>query len=300
MRVLATTDGSKEATAALRAASRLLTKADRQFDVLYVAPLARVPKSSAIAQHAFQHRAAAEARRILDGAKQALAEEGVDALTLSETGSPAGVIMTEADDYDVTVIGAKGRDAKERDMRTNIGLGPVASRVVEHANGCVLVGREPPQDRQARILVPVDGSAGSKHALDALNEFFDLESAEITLLHVLETLWLPESREEESLGDGDIDFAQGAQVLAEMRREAEQLLADAQARMAEHHPGVTTNIREGVPANEILSEADQGDYDLVVLGANEANDMKHSVLGSVSSKVAWNAPCSVLVVRVPE
>jgi len=231
----------------------------------------------------------------LDGAKQALAEEGVDALTLSETGSPAGVIMTEADDYDVTVIGAKGRD-----MRTNIGLGPVASRVVEHANGCVLVGREPPQDRQARILVPVDGSAGSKHALDALNEFFDLESAEITLLHVLETLWLPESREEESLGDGDIDFAQGTQVLAEMRREAEQLLADAQARMAEHHPGVSTNIREGVPANEILSEADQGDYDLVVVGANEANDMKHSVLGSVSSKVAWNAPCSVLVVRVPE
>lgn len=295
MRVLATTDGSKEATAALRAASRLLTKADRHFDVLYVAPEVRLPKSSGIAQRAFQHRAAAEARRILESAKQALVEEGVDALTLSETGSPAGVIMTEADDYDVTVIGAKGRD-----LRTNVGLGPVASRVVEHANGCVLVGREPPQDRQARILVPVDGSAGSKHALDALNEFFDLESADITLLHVLETLWLPESREEESLGDGDIDFAQGAQVVAELRREAENLLADAHARVAERHPGVTTNIREGVPANEILSEADQGDYDLVVVGANEANDMKHSVLGSVSSKVAWNAPCSVLVVRVPE
>ena len=295
MRVLATTDGSTEATAALRAASRLLSKADRQVDVLYVAPEARVPKSSTIARRAFQHRSAAEARRILESAKQALAEEGVDALTLSETGSPAGVIMTEADDYDVTVIGAKGRD-----LRTNAGLGPVASRIVEHANGCVLVGREPPRDRHARILVPVDGSAGSKHALDALNEFFDLESADVTLLHVLETLWLPESREEESLGDADIDFAQATQIVAELRREAEQLLADAQARVAEHHPAVTTAIREGAPANEILSEADQGDYDLVVLGANEANDMKRRVLGSVSSKVAWNAPCSVLVVRVPE
>jgi len=295
MRVLATTDGSKEATAALRAACRLLSKADRQVDVLYVAGEPRVPQSGGIAQRAFQHHAAAEARRILEGAKKALAEEGVDSLTLSETGSPAGVIMTEADDYDVTVIGAKGRD-----VRTNGGLGPVASRVVEHANGCVLVGRQPPEDRQARILVPVDGSAGSKHALDALNEFFDLESADITLLHVLETAWLPESREEESLGEGDIDFAQAAQVLAELRREGEKLLADAHSSMAENHPGVTTTIREGVPANEILSEADQGDYDLVVVGANEANDMKHSVLGSVSSKVAWNAPCSVLVVRVPE
>jgi nucleotide-binding universal stress UspA family protein len=295
MRILATTDGSKEATAALRAACRLLSKADRQVDVLYVAPEARLPKSSGIAQRAFQHRAAAEARRILECAKRVLADEGVDALTLSEIGSPAGVIMTEAEDYDVTVIGAKGCG-----MHANVGLGPVASRIVEHADGCVLVGREPPQDRQARILVPVDGSAGSKHALEALSDFFDLESADITLLHVLETVWLPETREEESLGDGDIDFAQATQVIAELRHEAEHLLADAQARVAERHPGLTTTIREGVPANEILSEADQGDYDLVVVGASEANDMKHSVLGSVSSKVAWNAPCSVLVVRVPE
>ena len=295
MRVLATTDGSKEATAALRAACRLLSKADRQVDVLYVAPEARLPKSSAIAQRAFQHRATVEARRILECAKQVLTDDGVDALTLSETGSPAGVIMREAEDYDVTVIGAKGRG-----MRANVGLGPVASRIVEHADGCVLVGREPPRDGQARILVPVDGSAGSKHALDALSDLFDLESADITLLHVLETVWLPETREEESLGDGDIDFAQAAQVVAELRHEAERLLADAHARVAAHHPGLTTTIREGVPANEILSEADQGDYDLVVVGASEANDMKHSVLGSVSSKVAWNAPCSVLVVRVPE
>ena len=295
MRVLATTDGSREATAALRAASRLLSKTDCQVDVLYVAQQPRLPKSNGSTQRAFQHRAAAEARCILEAAKQALAEEGVDALTLSETGSPASVIMTEADDYDVTVIGAKGRD-----LRANVGLGPIASRVVEHANGCVLVGREPPQDRQARILVPVDGSAGSNHALEALNSFFDLESADITLLHVLETLWLPESREEESLGDGDTDFVQAGQVVAELRREAEQLLAEARGQVLEHHPGVTTSIREGIPANEILSEADQGDYDLVVVGANEANDMKHSVLGSVSSKVAWNASCSVLVVRVPE
>src|SRR5579863_9552349 len=163
MRVLATTDGSREATAALRAASRLLSKTDRQVDVLYVAAQPRLPKSGGIVQRAFRHRAAAEARCVLEAAKQALAEEGVDALTLSETGSPAGVIMAEADEYDVTVIGAKGRD-----MRANVGLGPVASRVVEHANGCVLVGPEPPQDRQARILVTVDGSAGSKHALEAL------------------------------------------------------------------------------------------------------------------------------------
>jgi nucleotide-binding universal stress UspA family protein len=295
MRVLFTTDGSNEATSALRAASRLLTAVDRRADVLYVASEPRAPKSGKIPKQVYQHRAALETRRILEEAKRTLAEEGVDALTLSETGSAATVIMTEGEEYDVTVIGAKGRDA-----RSNGGLGPVASRVVEHASGCVLVGREPPGDKQPRILIPVDGSTGSQHALAALNSFFDLDSAEITLLHVLETLWLPQDAEEDSLGEADMEFRQTAQVRAELRREAEQLLAEARTRVLEHHPGVTALVREGIPGNEILSEADQGDYDLVVVGANEANDMKRRVLGSVSSKVAWNAPCSVLVVRVPE
>jgi len=295
MRVLLATDGSKEATDGLRTASRLLTKVDRHVDVLYVASEPRAPKSGKIARQAYHHRAAAETRRVLEEARQILKEEGIDALTLSETGSPASVIMAQAEDYDVTVIGAKGRNE-----RSDVGLGPVASRIVEHASGCVLVGREPPGDGQVRILVPVDGSAGSQHALDALSMLFDLESAEITLLHVLETLWLPSNPEEDSLGDTDTEFRQTRQLLAELRREAEQLLAEARARVLEQHPGVTTAIREGIPGNEILSEADQGEYDLVVVGANEATDMKHSVLGSVSSKVAWNAPCSVLVVRVPE
>ena len=295
MRVLLTTDGSAEATAALRAASRLLANTDRHMDVLYVAPEPRAPKSGKIAKEAVLHRLAEETRRILDGARQILAEEGVDALTLSSTGSPAPAIMRQAQDYDLTVIGAKGRDT-----RSNGGLGPVASRLVEHGTGCVLVGREPPGDKGLRILVPVDGSAGSQHALHALNAFFDLESAEITLLHVLETLWLALEPEEESLGAGDPDASQGDQLALELRREAEQLLTEARARVLEHHPGVTISIRDGNPANEILSEADQGDYDLVVVGAHEASDLKQRVLGSVSSKVAWNAPCSVLVVRAPE
>jgi nucleotide-binding universal stress UspA family protein len=295
MRVLLTTDGSKEATAALRAASRLLKKTDRRMDLLYVAPEPRAPKSGKIDRHALLHRLDADTRRILDEAKQTLAEEGVDALTLSATGSPAPVIMREAGDYDVTVVGAKGMDG-----RSAVGLGPVASRLVEHATGCVLVGREPPGEKGLRILVPVDGSAGSQHALDALNSFFDLESAEITLLHVLETLWLTLEPEEESLGPADPTANQNDQLALELKREAEQLLAEARARVLEHHPGVTISIRDGNPANEILSETDQGDYDLLVLGAHEANDFKHRVLGSVSSKVAWNAPCSVLVVRVPE
>jgi nucleotide-binding universal stress UspA family protein len=295
MRVLFTTDGSKEATAAMRAGSRLLPTTDREAHVLYVSPELRAPKSGKISRREYQHRSAEATRRILENAKKILTEEGVDALTLCQGGSPAGVIMREAEDYDITVVGAKGGDT-----RSEVGLGPVASRLVEHASGCVLIGREPPEDRQPRILVPLDGSDGSDQALDALVSFFDIESAEITLLHVLETLWLPTEEEAASTREKDPEATQTDQVALELRREAEQLLNEARARVLPHHSGVTSSIREGIPANEILSEADQGDYDLVVVGATSASDMKHSVLGSVSSKVAWNAPCSVLIVRVPE
>jgi len=270
----------------MRAACRLLAPEDRKVHVLYVAPQAHAPKSGRISHGSYQRVVAEETKRVLAEAKQILTEEGVDGLTLSETGSPAGIIMHEAAEYDLTVIGAKGRET-----RAEIGLGPVASRLVEHATGCVLVGREPPSEKGMRILVPVDGSDSANDALDTLNSFFDLESADITLLHVIETMWLPQDPDEEPATS---EFSK------ELRREAEQLLAEARTRVLEHHPGVTTLVRGGTPANEILSEADQGEYDLVVVGAGGATDMKHSILGSVSTKIAWNAPCSVLVVRVPE
>lgn len=279
----------------MRAGCRLLTSTDRQVHVLHVVRELRAPRSGKITRREYQHRQAEETKRILEEAKSLLKEEGVDALTLCQSGSPASVIMREAEDYDVTVLGAKGKDAPSA-----VGLGPVVSRLVEHANGCVLVGREPPEDGQPRILVPLDGSDGSEQALEALVNLFDVGSAEIKLLHVMETLWLPEDEDAESRLRNNLDTGQMNQAGLELRHEAEQLLLDARVRILPHHPGVTTSIREGIPANEILAEADQGDYDLIVIGATGATDMKHSVLGSVSSKVAWNAPCSVLVVRLPE
>jgi nucleotide-binding universal stress UspA family protein len=280
MRVLLTTDGSKESCDAIRAGVRLLGPQDRDLDLLYVAPATSRPGA--------EERLSRQTKRILQDAQRILMEEGSSASANCRTGSPARVILHESKNYDVTVLGAKGRDD-----RSQGGLGPVASRLVEHADGCVLIGRTPPQDRQPRILVPVDGSDVSEQALDMLSTFFDLESADVTLLHVIESLWLPEDENGEPQEGAD-------QVALQLRLQAEELLARARTRIVSYHPGVSTLVREGVPANEILSAADQGDYDLVVAGATSASDLKHQVLGSVSSKVAWNAPCSVLLVRVPE
>ena len=59
-------------------------------------------------------------------------------------------------------------------------------------------------------------------------------------------------------------------------------------------------ISEGDPALEIISEAEKVEYDLIVMGATGEADLKHRLLGSVSTKVAQNAPCSVFVAKFIE
>lgn len=223
--------------------------------------------------------------------------EGIDAKVLFEIGSPADVIVKLAEGHEVTVIGAAGRNHP-----AGPALGSVASRVVEHAGGMVLVARELASGDRVRVLLGLDGSLASRHALSAMTAYLEIDSAEITLIHVKETPWIHLGLDQEwfdSPGE-ELDQADPEILLeGELQREAEQVLEDAQARLAKYNYSVLTLIEEGNPATEILGEAESGGYDLIVLGAADAMDTKHNMLGSVSAKVAWQAPCSVAVVKSP-
>lgn len=304
MKTLIATDGSKEATIALRTASRLLRRSRNEVEVLCVAPEPYRPAGQERASRGkgsrfgeeYRRRIARETKSILDAAKNILLGEGVDAKVLSEIGSPADVIVKLAEDHEVTVIGAAGRNHP-----AGPGLGSVASRVVEHAGGMVLVARELTSGDRVRVLLGLDGSLASRHAMSAMTAYFEIDSAEITLIHVKETPWIHLGLDREwfdSPGDA-LDPADPEILLeGELQREAEQVLEDAQARLAKYNYSVMTLIEEGNPATEILGEAESGLYDLIVLGAADAMDTKHNMLGSVSARVAWQAPCSVAVVKI--
>ena len=306
MKSLIATDGSKEATTALRTAGRLLRQDGNEVDLLCVAPefyptrgngKAPADKHRKIREH-YQKRIARETKAILDKARTSLLARGINGQQISEIGSPAEIIVRLADEYDVTVVGSKGKYTA-----ANVGLGPVASRVVERASGIVLVARELSHDDNLRVLVAVDGSLASTHALIALHEIFNLSSAEITLMHIKETPWIHLGLDREWFEATTKSFETAdpeIQLEFELQREAEHILEIAQRRLANLNFSITTMIEEGNPATEILGEAENGDYDVIILGATGATDAKHNVLGSVSAKVAWNAPCSVAIVRFIE
>jgi nucleotide-binding universal stress UspA family protein len=258
----------------------------------------KTAKKTARMVEAYDRRIRAEARQHLIKAQATLAALGVEAGTRVEVGSPARVITRLAAEYDITVIGAH-----DQYSRSKPGLGPVASRVVASAPGAVLIGRELGEEgRQWRILAAVDGSLASERALEVMASSLQIGEAEITLLTVAETPWvhLGLDREWFEYPPDFTDFdgpPSDRSFKDELQREATSVVEFARRQLERYGLSATLMITEGDPALEILGEAERGEYDLIVIGATGEDDLKHDLLGSVSTKVAQAAPCSTLVVK---
>jgi nucleotide-binding universal stress UspA family protein len=60
---------------------------------------------------------------------------------------------------------------------------------------------------------------------------------------------------------------------------------------------VQTKVRLGQPAEEIIREAAEGRYDLIVVGERRDHDLVTRWLGSTSKRVLDQAPCPVIVAK---
>lgn len=59
-------------------------------------------------------------------------------------------------------------------------------------------------------------------------------------------------------------------------------------------------LLEGDPATEIVRYAQDAAMDLVVMGTHGRTGLERLLMGSVAEKVMRDAPCSVLVVKLPK
>jgi nucleotide-binding universal stress UspA family protein len=307
MKTLMATDGSSYATTALTTASRLLTRAGNRFDLICVVPEFHPGLSSKETSPEFKKTFRMKyyeymernAGQVLKRAREVLQGEGVESRVIGKTGSPGDVLVGLAEEYDVIVIGAQSGLEQP-----SPGLGPVASRIVEHVSGITLVGRELVNESHFKILAAVDGSTMSRNAIEAMTTTFNLNGAQVTLMHVIEKPWLRLGLEQEWYEELERAYAEapeepeGEKLFGnELRLEAEQIIEDARELLGSRVLSTDTRIDEGTPGNHILHEAEIGNYDLVVVGATGVSDLKHTMLGSVAFKLASYAPCSVAVVR---
>lgn len=138
-----------------------------------------------------------------------------------------------------------------------------------------------------RILFPTDFSLFSAHALRHAMALAHRFKARLKVVHVIPHVF--------PSGDSDY-FATPWLMMPETRQrideEMHRFLAPAREARVDH----LTEVCEGDPWREIVSQAEELPADLVVMGTHGRGGLEHLFLGSVAEKLIRRLPCPVLTV----
>lgn len=138
-----------------------------------------------------------------------------------------------------------------------------------------------------RILVPLDFSPPSRRALRFAREWADFFSAEVCLLHVVDTATM----------SGDFGPAPVGTVQRDIPGKAKAALRElAQTEFPDSIP-VRVLVRKGTPYDQIAAAAREIQADVIIVATHGRTGLKHALLGSTAERVAWHAPCPVLILR---
>ena len=190
---------------------------------------------------------------------------------------------------DQVIMGTHGH----RGLRRAV-LGSVAEETVRFAPCPVLTVhaddlRHSFKEDIKRILVPLDFSASSSHALQRGRELAGVFGAELTLLHVIEDILHPFyiTPEASSIYNFQPDLE------ARARSGLEKLYA------ATRGPEVPVNYRliPGNPIQEIVLFAEKKYTDLIVIASHGLTGLDRALLGSVTERVVRMATCPVYTLK---
>jgi nucleotide-binding universal stress UspA family protein len=216
---------------------------------------------------------------MLDEGEKNLRDIGIkiDIEKLIVDGDPAHEIVRIADEGNFSTIIMSRRGLSEV---LGVLLGSVTNKVVHSAAGqsVYVVGHEVLKDKKcpiSNVLIPLDGSSysmkGVEHAVGLAQE---LKSSvdKIILLRVI-NLAFYKKRLAEGIHPED---------------EAKRILEEAKGTFLKGgipEELITVRIRVGNPTEEIISEAGEGDYNLIIMGRKGRIALKDLILGGVSSTV---------------
>ncbi|WP_440769620.1 universal stress protein [Natronorubrum sp. DTA28] len=143
-----------------------------------------------------------------------------------------------------------------------------------------------------RILLPTDMSPGVDRAIDHAIDAATRYDAELHVLYVVDA-----DAYSSYPGDEYVHEFEGLErALEQAGRDAVDEIAD---RTGEAAVPTETEIRHGVPHEEILAYADEADVGLTVLGSKHRSGEYRRLLGSVAERVAHMTERPVTIVKTP-
>ncbi len=141
-----------------------------------------------------------------------------------------------------------------------------------------------------KILLATDGSEYSLQSLRKAIPIAKALKAKMTILSIAEEM--PFLRGTEGLSREELET-----LYSSINKEAELGLENAQKLFEAEGLKVETNLKAGKPAETICAVAEEGDYDLIVIGDTGRGGLRELFLGSVSNKVAHQARTDVMIVK---
>jgi nucleotide-binding universal stress UspA family protein len=138
-----------------------------------------------------------------------------------------------------------------------------------------------------RVLVPTDLSPHSLKAIDVACALADAAHAAIQFVHVVEPAPFLSS-----LNDLPIVLSD-EELMGRWKRLIERLAEER----GTPHTTVSSEVRIGKPAHEIVAIAEETRPDLLVISTHGRTGLKHVLLGSTAERIVRLAPCPVMVVR---
>lgn len=138
--------------------------------------------------------------------------------------------------------------------------------------------------RYRKILVAVDGSQTSLHALEESFKLAQNEGSWLTVVSVIPAY------------TGDLDLVAVGNIMQAMRRPCDEALRKAQELADKHKALVKTVCEEGEPHERIIDLAQSENCDLIVMGRRGLRRLERVLVGSVTARVIGYSPIDVLVV----
>ncbi|HEY9428283.1 MAG TPA: universal stress protein [Gemmatimonadaceae bacterium] len=207
-------------------------------------------------------------------------------------GDPAEQIDAVATEYDadVVVVGPHGARPGIWDRP-----GGTAEKLVREAKHAVLLAANPSDRAPRRLLVPVDDSSSTATVLAWARLLAERSGTELTLLHIVSSTMLNELLSAGAVISG-VMVPVPDEVLTNAEMDAGSWLQQVASEAGLDRPGVSTLVKAGDPADEILAAAERLDADLIVMGSS-AHGLRAALLGSVAREVIRSAKRPVLVTR---
>ncbi|CAN5456620.1 universal stress protein [soil metagenome] len=199
-----------------------------------------------------------------------------------ELQEPRTLLAEAAAGAHLLVLGSRGHGAV-----LSLLLGSVSVALAAHAPCPVAVVRPTTDDGEGRpVLVGVDGTADSAHALTFAFELASVQRRPLEVLHAAGEAWLFPAPD-----------PAGPTRVEEITADWQLLMAESVAGYAEKFPDVsfTSTVAQGSAAGALVAASAHAST--VVVGARGRSALTKRLLGSVSRSVVEHAHCTVTVVR---